>query len=123
MGSGIDKLKAFTDLGDKLHKNFSQNFNDITAARQNKRDFMFAKETQAYDRMRAYSDLLQQRRDTLFSKGMTQRQAAMTEKEAALRNQAAQLAIRKAIEEDTDKENLTKNLMMGMMSSINPRRV
>ena len=54
--------------------------------------------------------------------GLQTRQVANTEKAAALANHASEYALRKAIEDQRDGEDITKNLMVGMMSSIGTMR-
>lgn len=116
--SSSDMINTFTDLGDKLHKNFSANLDSAIQAKQWNKQFEFQKENAIYNRLKQLIDDRERYRNTLFQQNMLSRQEGMSEREAMLRNQATELGIRRAIEDNNDKENITKNFLAGMMKSL-----
>lgn len=117
-GGGMDMLSGFTALGDKLHNNFETTLSNLRARERQSREDEFAREQWAYNKTRSWMDELQRRRETMFGQGLQTRQMAMNEKQAALQNRANEYSLRKAIEGDAKREDVTKNIMLGMMSAI-----
>ncbi len=120
-GGSASMISAFTELGDKLHKNFSANLNSAIQYKQQDRQMNMQEDQMMFGRTKSMMDELQRRREALFGRNMTERGMRMSEQEAALRNRADEYQLRKTIENDKDKEVMTKNFMVGMMNSLGGR--
>jgi len=117
--SGAGILSAFTDLGDKLHKNFQQTLNSRREYDFGIQDRAEQREQTLFNRIMQNQAEITRKRETAFNQGMTTRQMADSEKNNALKRRAEEYALRKSIENDDDREGIAKNFMIGMMSSVN----
>lgn len=115
----MDYVSTFTELGDKLHKNFQQTLDSAREYQFGVQDRAEAREQTLFNRLMQSQAEIARKREVAFNQGMTTRQMADSEKNNALKRRAEEYALRKNIENDDDREGIAKNFMIGMMSSVN----